>query len=129
MRPRSPCDRVLIVEDDVELLNALAEALRLEGVEVTHGAQSLQEARQDLANGFRPQAVILDLHLPDERGEGLLDMLRLDPSYANVRVIALSADWLALAHLRGAVDRTLLKPTSLAGVMRTLHEVCARSLD
>jgi len=125
MRPRPPCDRVLIVEDDADLLEMLADALRLEGVGDTFRAHSLEEARQALASGFRPEAVILDLHLPDERGERLLDTLRLDPAYADVRVIALSGDWVALALLRGAVDRALLKPTSIAGVVRALHTVCA----
>ncbi|HET6412065.1 MAG TPA: response regulator [Anaeromyxobacter sp.] len=121
---RPPCDHVLIVEDDLDLLNTLADLLKLEGVSHTQRATSLAEAEEALRSGFRPAAVILDLHLNGERGEMLLERLRADSTYAGVPILALSGDWLALAHLRGAVDRTLLKPTSPAGVVRALYSVC-----
>jgi len=122
-----PCDSILIVEDDLDLLNAIADVLESEGVANTHRAHSLAEAEEALESGFRPAAVLLDLHLNGERGEVLLERLRSDAAYASVPIIALSGDWLALAHLRGAVDRALLKPISPAGVVRALYSVCGTS--
>jgi CheY-like chemotaxis protein len=125
-RSAPPCERVLIVEDDLDTLYTLVEVLQLEGVEVTHAARSLAEAERALVTGFRPSVVLLDLNLNPERGEDLLDRLRADPTYANVRVIAFSGDRSGLLRVRGAVDAVLLKPADPAGVLKVLYDVCAQ---
>jgi len=124
--PAPPCQRVLIVENDPDTLYSLADVLQLEGVEVTQAARSLAEAEQALAGGFRPSAVLVDLHLDYERGEALIDKLRANPAYGDVRVIAFSGDRIALLRLRDTVDRALLKPAEPAGVVQALYEVCAQ---
>ena len=120
------CRRVLIVEDEADLLYTLALILRSEGVEVTHAAQSLAEAEEALANGFHPSVVLLDLNLNGERGETLLDALRANPRWRDIRVIAFSGDRLGLLRVREKVDAVLLKPTEPAEVVQALHQVCAQ---
>lgn len=124
--PDPPCKRVLVVDDDPDTLYAIADLLQIEGVEVIEAARSIAEAERALANGFRPSAVILDLHLNGERGETLLERLRADPRYANLPVIALSGDGVALRRLRGDVDGTLSKPAGLNRIIQALGDVCAR---
>jgi DNA-binding NtrC family response regulator len=62
--------RVLIVDDDPETREALAEVAALEGF-VTATAGTLAEAREHLAAG-RPDVVLIDLMLPDGQGLELM---------------------------------------------------------
>ena len=55
---------------------------------------SAMQGRQglELARSHRPQAIILDLHLPDMSGGEVLARLREDPERASIPVVILSAD-------------------------------------
>jgi CheY-like chemotaxis protein len=125
IRAAPPCERVLIVEDDVDTACTLAEVLQLEGVGVTHAVHSIAEAEQALAGGFRPSVIILDLSLNGERGETLLRRIRAVPDYEDIRVIAFSGDCDGLLRLREAVDAALLKPTEPARIVEALYAVSA----
>jgi len=118
------CERVLIVDDDLEVLESLGELLVSEGVWVVHGARSLAEAEGLLAQGFRPSAVVLDLLLDGDHGEDFAHRLKADPAYRGVPVIALSGDHVALEQVGSVVERSLLKPADPAELMTALREVC-----
>ncbi|MGW1927548.1 response regulator, partial [Streptomyces massasporeus] len=66
--------RVLVVDDEASLAELLSMALRYEGWQVRSagdGAAALRSARE-----FRPDAVILDIMLPDVDGLSLLGRIR-----------------------------------------------------
>lgn len=66
MHSSEPKARVLVVDDDEDIVQALAEILCLHGNEVvtaTRGGQALE-----LAERLRPQAAIIDLHMDDMSG-------------------------------------------------------------
>jgi CheY-like chemotaxis protein len=46
----------------------------------------------DLAREYRPDLVLLDVHLPDLDGAEVLRQLRADPSTRDIPVVVLSAD-------------------------------------
>ncbi len=119
-----PCERVLIVDDDLEVLESLGETLVTEGVWVVHGATSLAEAEGLLAQGFRPSAVVLDLLLGRDHGQDFAHRLKADPTYSRVPVIALSGDHVALEQVGDVVERSLLKPADPAELVNALREVC-----
>ncbi len=121
-----PCERVLIVDDDLEVLESLGEMLVAEGVWVVHGATSLAEAEGLLARGFRPSAVVLDLLLDGDHGQVFAQRLKADPTYSRVPVIALSGDHVALEQVGGVVERSLLKPADPADLVTALREVCVQ---
>src|SRR5580658_6207856 len=77
--------RVLIVEDEPSLLRALQINLRARGYDVataTAGGEALAEARRQA-----PDAVLLDLGLPDVNGTEVIRALR---SWSGAPVIVLS---------------------------------------
>ncbi|OGO68511.1 MAG: hypothetical protein A3H36_06400 [Chloroflexi bacterium RIFCSPLOWO2_02_FULL_71_16] len=82
--------RVLIVEDverDAELIAAVAAGVGLRA-EIVGTALGAREAiRRD-----PPTAVVLDLRLPDARGERVLEALKSDPSTRNVPVIVVTVE-------------------------------------
>jgi CheY-like chemotaxis protein len=84
-----PGDRVLLViEDDVTFAVTLLEMGRqsgFKGVVATSGTQALE-----LARTVKPDAVTLDLRLPDIDGWVLLDRLKHDPATRHIPVHVIS---------------------------------------
>src|SRR5689334_6758620 len=79
--------RVLIVEDDLSLLQAMHAQLSRQGYE-TSSAASVEEAIQILER--TPQNLIIsDLNLPDQSGIHLLNKVRSD--YPEAAVIIMTA--------------------------------------
>ncbi|GGU26974.1 hypothetical protein GCM10010274_11900 [Streptomyces lavendofoliae] len=74
LRPDGTAVRVLVVDDEDPLAELLSMALRYEGWEVRSvgdGAGAVRSARR-----FRPDAVVLDVTLPDMDGPAVLGRLR-----------------------------------------------------
>jgi two-component system OmpR family response regulator len=82
--------RVLVVDDEPTLSELLAMALRYEGWEVRTAADGSSAVRT--AREFRPDAVVLDVMLPDFDGFEVLRRLRAETSTAAIPCIALSAN-------------------------------------
>ncbi len=80
--------KVLIAEDDNLLLSILINALRHAGLEV-RGARDGFEAELEVKS-WHPDAVLLDLLMPNEDGFGVLRKIRADSETSNTRVIVLS---------------------------------------
>jgi DNA-binding response OmpR family regulator/two-component sensor histidine kinase len=81
--------KILLVEDDPDLAGILARTLAAEGLQPLP-ATSLAAARSLLLEG-RPDAVLLDLGLPDGDGLELLEELRRDARTSDVPVLVMSA--------------------------------------
>lgn len=67
--------RVLIVDDSAPVRSRLAAMLRDAGLDVVGEADSATAALQ-LARALLPEAVVLDLHLPDGNGMNILRALK-----------------------------------------------------
>jgi DNA-binding NtrC family response regulator len=113
---------VLIVEDDAEVREVLAEHLTLHGYEVLEAATGVEALLQ--LKHARPEAVVLDLNAVRVGGLETLKRIRaFDPETA---VIALSEEadaeacWLALEL--GARD-ALPKPVVLQDLLATLEDM------
>lgn len=115
---------MLLVDDDLDTLETLEEVLGFEGVGDVRRARCLAEADEILSSGFVPSAVVLDLALAGERGEALLGKLGSIPALSGVPVLAVSGDHRALASIRPAVARTLLKPARPSDLVEALRDVC-----
>ncbi len=100
--------RVLVVEDDSDLREILLIALEEEGYAVS-GAENGLEALVSLAFGVRPDAVVLNLHMPVLSGGDLLDALRHDPAFAPLPVILMTGAPVPPEVTR-KVDAVLQKP-------------------
>jgi DNA-binding response OmpR family regulator len=112
--------KILLVEDELWLVEAVRDGLRALGHEVrvaTTGADAI-----DAARAFQPDAVLLDVALPDISGITLANILRgetRDP----VRIVAYSgtdASALAKAVKQHMFDAYLIKPASLACIETAL---------
>jgi CheY-like chemotaxis protein len=82
--------RVLIVDDEVEAREALAEMLRAKGylADIFDGGS---RALEFLRAGPRPDVILLDLLLRrDMNGWEFLDLVKANPQLKNIPVIAMS---------------------------------------
>jgi CheY-like chemotaxis protein len=109
---------VLLIDDDADVLEAHAEALRGAGFSV-HEARNGGEAFRLLSTvKERPLLVILDLHMPRMDGFEFLEQLKTFPSAGHVRVLVLSGDPNvgAADHYPGVVG-VLSKPIQLSELL------------
>ncbi|MBB5016768.1 DNA-binding response OmpR family regulator [Chitinivorax tropicus] len=117
---------VLLVEDDLALGEALSQALQQAGWRVVW-VRRLKEARTFLST-TPPDALLLDLGLPDGEGGELLQGLRQQGK--TLPIIVLTArDGLEtrLAGLRDGADDFLVKPFAIPELLVRLQAVTRRS--
>ena len=82
--------RVMIVDDDPTMTSLQAEILRYAGMEVLCLNKPLHSLQQ--AAKFKPDLVILDMHMPDINGMELAVLLRQDPAFLLLPIIFVTAD-------------------------------------
>ena len=101
----------LIIEDDEDLADIFAEALRGIDYEVEHIADG-KLAQERLKNGIAPFIILLDMHLPHISGGDLLTVIKQDERFADTTVIITTADARMGDLYRDQVDFVLVKPIS-----------------
>jgi CheY-like chemotaxis protein len=82
--------RVLIVEDDEPVRDAMRDILAGEGYDITC-ADNGEEALRVLAQDPRPRLILLDLLMPVMNGWELLRALRASATLAGIPVVVLSS--------------------------------------
>lgn len=113
---------ILICEDDPSVSSLFRDILELAGhrvISTPSGAAALELAR--LA---RPDAIVLDLALPDLDGAAVLGRLKEDPLTAAIPVVIASAypGWLTFLD-RGLARIVLEKPCAPADLEAAVDEV------
>jgi CheY-like chemotaxis protein len=102
----------LIIEDDEDLANIFAEALRSVGFTVEHATDG-KKAQERLLNGTPPYLILLDMHLPHISGGQLLtDILKKDSRFEKTTIIITTADARMGEAYGSMVDFVMIKPIS-----------------
>jgi CheY-like chemotaxis protein len=118
------CAMVLLVEDDVDVREAVTDTLEDAGYRVI-AARHGQEALEVLRNGGpRPCLILLDLMMPVMDGWQFRDLQSKDPELADIPVVALSAH--GGLHALGAADH-LRKPVQLRALMDVVERFCGNA--
>jgi len=118
--------RVLVVDDEAALTELLSMALRYEGWEVRTAGDGTTAVRT--AREFRPDAVVLDVMLPDFDGLEVLRRLRAEQT--EVPVLFLTAKDAVedrIAGLTAGGDDYVTKPFSLEEVVARLRGLLRRA--
>ena len=127
-RPPAPPRTVLHIEDNegnqrlVEMLLAKRPTLKL--LTASRGEKGLALARE-----FRPDLILLDIHLPDTSGVTVLHTLRTDEGTRDTPIVVVSADAAAVRQHQlddiGA-NNYLLKPFNVKQFLKILDEYLQR---
>jgi two-component system OmpR family response regulator len=125
-RPDGSALRVLAVDDEFSITELLSMALRYEGWDVRTAADGAEAVR--VARDFRPDAVVLDVMLPDMDGFEVLRRLRADsPLLPVVFLTARDAVADRIAGLTAGGDDYVTKPFSLEEVAARLRGLLRRT--
>lgn len=104
----APRGRVMVVEDEQDIREALAEALSYEGYDVSIAANG-REALRQLGDGPLPDVILLDLVMPEMSGWEFRQVQVHDPALAGIPVVVVSASDPGNAR----PDRHLPKPFAI----------------
>jgi two-component system alkaline phosphatase synthesis response regulator PhoP len=105
--------KILIVDDEPDILEIITYNLQLHGYEVQtakDGDQALIKAKE-----FKPDLIILDIMMPKKNGIEVCKILRLQPEYNDTLIIFLTALNDELSHVKGlefGADDYISKPVS-----------------
>lgn len=118
--------RVMVVDDEATLAELVSMALRYEGCEVRSAANGKTAVR--LARDFQPDAVVLDIMLPDLNGLEVLRRLRAhSPNLPVLFLTARDAVEDRIAGLTAGGDDYVTKPFSLEEVVLRLRALMRRA--
>ncbi|MGI6874025.1 response regulator transcription factor [Amycolatopsis sp. 3B14] len=124
--PDGSAVRVLVVDDEETLAELVSMALRMEGWETRSAGTGTEAVR--VARDFRPDAVVLDVMLPDSSGLEVLSKLRAEAPHLPVLFLtARDAVEDRIAGLTAGGDDYVTKPFSLEEVVLRLRALLRRS--
>src|SRR5215470_6078816 len=116
--------QVLIVEDDPDLREALAIALKDEGFSLERAGNGL-EAIELLRKGLRPRLILLDLTMPIVSGWEFRLFQQRDPELAGIPVVLITAGIYKKEDLEWIRPvEVLSKPVELSRLVKLLRERC-----
>jgi DNA-binding response OmpR family regulator len=118
---------LLLVEDDEAIRRSLSRGLMEQGATVSMVASAV-EAIKTLA-AERPDAVLLDLGLPDLDGTDVLALIRAQSEVPVLIATARDSDREIVRLLDAGADDYLVKPFSAAQAMARVRAVLRRSVD
>jgi CheY-like chemotaxis protein len=118
-RPQTP---LLLVDDDFDIRETLAEVLTDEGFEVTAACNGL-EALRLLRAGFRPSVIVLDLMMPVMDGFRFRDEQRTEESLSHIPVVVITAGG---SHHSRSIDAQewVPKPVKLDRLLSAIRRQC-----
>jgi two-component system, sensor histidine kinase and response regulator len=107
--------RIVLIDDEVDLAEVMAEILATGGHEVSlaaNGAEGL-----DAIRARSPDIVICDINMPDLDGFGVLRTIRADPGLASLPFIFLTGENEMRTGIVSGADDYLMKPVSAADLL------------
>jgi CheY-like chemotaxis protein len=112
---------LLIVEDDARFSRVLLDAAREHGFKciiATRGAEVI-----DLVHEYAPNALTLDMQLPDEHGVEVLKRLKTTPATRSIPVIIMSVEGELPRHQRRGAVAQISKPITAESVTASLDKL------
>ena len=103
--------KILIVDDDVDLVELMVDAFAKDGRFDYKSANNGFDAGM-MVKEFRPDLVVLDVMLPDINGKEVCQRVRSDPSMSSVKIICIS----------GMVEQDKVDDLKLAGADDFMHK-------
>ena len=124
-RPGPEGRSILIVEDDLDLREALSEVLRDEGYTVAMAADGREALDHLRRRQSHPSLILLDLTMPVMNGWQFRAEQRQDPDLSGIPVVVLSAgDRLAEQMAPLGITDYVRKPIELSRLLRLIERYC-----
>jgi CheY-like chemotaxis protein len=127
--------RVLVVDDDPDIIDYFSSFLEDYGYQVTSAASS--EAALAVLDEFHPDVILIDVLMPGRSGLDLLVTLRKDQRWSDTPLVVITGDdrileddcqsYLGLHEGVRGPDGVLAKPIDRAALLAVLKQLCAGS--
>lgn len=119
--------RILLVEDEPDIREAMAEALTDAGFQVSTASNG--EVGLNLAISEHPDLILLDIVMPVLDGHGMLKKLRTDPWGRDAKIVMLTSmddvQNIAHAHEVSIVDYIIKAHSSLDEITNKVKMILA----
>jgi len=119
--------RVLIIDDDFEIVSILTEILKIENHEIFSANEPVEGMQQ--ARKVKPDLIILDYHMPGNTGSHLFESLRRNNATKLTPILFMSGEADPAQIMSEVSDsggaRFLPKPVKLEEFRRTIREMLA----
>jgi multidomain signaling protein FimX len=115
--------KIMIVDDDPDMSTYEAEILRSQGMDVFCLNKPLVSLKR--AAEYKPDLVILDMHMPDINGIELAILLRQDPQFFLLPIIFATSDTSIDLHKNIkalGVNGLLIKPIAASDLIEACHQ-------
>lgn len=117
-----PQARVLVIDDEADLRETLADLLEEEGFSTEQAANGVQALALLRAEAPRPDVILLDLMMPEMSGWQFRDEQLADPELASIPVVVMSA-----VDASGVdADVKLKKPFDVRHLLSSVERLVAR---
>ena len=103
--------KVLLVDDDVELVELMTKVLEEDGRFEVRVATNGFDAGM-MVKEYRPDLIVLDVMLPDINGKEVCHRVRADPTLEDVRILCIS----------GMIEEDKIQELQLSGADDFLHK-------
>lgn len=119
-----PMKTILVIDDDQQIRELVELSLKITSgwrvIEATSGPHAVERLREQ-----RPDAILLDFHMPDMNGLDTLALIRETPENRDIPVIAYTADPKALDknNLPEGLSGVLLKPFAPDSLAKRIAEL------
>src|SRR5687767_14221530 len=110
--------KILIVDDEEDILEMLAYNFNKEGFRVSKAANGAQAIH--VAEKTKPDVILLDVMLPDTDGISVCEALSKKPAFKNTLILFLSArgdDYSQVAGYNAGADDYIVKPIRIKILM------------
>lgn len=115
--------RILVVDDEMDLVETLRFSLELEGYEVLtsyNGEEALHLARNN-----QPDLILLDVMLPKMDGYKVCRLLKFDARYKHIPILMLTAKAQEKDRITGqetGADEYITKPFEMEDLMKKIRK-------
>lgn len=130
MRRRAIPKRILIVDDDPDMVEVLRLALHREGYAIRTAVTGREALKKALLSP--PDLVLLDLIMPGLSGFNVCERLRRHAATASVRIMmvtALPGELTRLAGMEVGADEYLRKPFEIQELISRVGDLLRRTQD
>jgi CheY-like chemotaxis protein len=128
-KEKSVSKKILIVDDETDLLKVISLRLKKTGYEVFGGVDG-QEAL-NLARQIIPDLIILDVYLPMINGDDVIRILKKDDELKHIPVILISATTKTLTEraIESGASAYLAKPFEPEELTDKVEEILAQGAN
>lgn len=112
--------RVLLVDDEIEFVSALAERLTLRGLEAQTAGSGVEALRK--IDASPPDVVLLDVLMPGMSGLEVLKQIKKDHPQVQVILLTGRGSWDGIQGIREGAYDCLMKPIQIEELLQIMTD-------